>query len=33
MDEFEDMPFWKKVFIAVFVVLMPFIGSLDSIAW
>lgn len=32
MDEFENMPVWKKAFIAVFVVLMPFIGSLDSIA-
>ena len=33
MEEYKDMPTWKKVLIWIFVFLMPFIGSFDGIAY
>ena len=33
MGEFENLPSWKKVLVALFAVLMPFLGSLHSVAF
>ena len=33
MQEFENMPAWKKAIIVLFVFLMPFIGSFNGIAY
>lgn len=33
MQYLEDMPTWKKVLVVVFIILMPFIGSIHSIAF
>ena len=27
------MPLWKRVLVVCFAILMPFVGSLDKIAW
>lgn len=33
MEEYKALPRWKKALLWVFVVLMPFIGSCDGIAF